>query len=400
MDHLLPYLDILNDKQQEMVDLVIRLCNQNSGTLNLDGLNEVREMLVQQYKSLDGEIKIIDIPPLSTITDEGEPNQQRLGNAIQIIKRGEIRPRILLCIHMDTVYALNDAFQNCRWIDETTLNGPGVADAKGGLVVMLWVLKTLEASPFADKVGWEVIMNSDEELGSPGSVQFLKDRAGQADIGLLFEPTLADGTLISWRKGAGNFDFVVRGRSAHSGREFEKGRNAIVALSKLLVDVDILNTDSDVTYNAGKVSGGRALNMVPEVAVGRVNVRVKTAEQREQVEQQFQRLLDKYNQLDGISVEMFGEFRSAPKVLDDETQQLQQRIEICGQALGIDVKWRGTGGSCDGNKFAAAGLTNIDTLGPQGGNIHSSDEYLLVDSLVPRAKLAALVLLSYASDVA
>ena len=396
---LISHLDGVSQRHDSMVQLVQQLCNLNSGTFHLEGLAEVREVLANEYQALGGELTIHEVPPVTSVTDRGEIVSEQLGRLIHVVKRPERRPRVLLCIHMDTVYAIDHPFQACHWIDDKTLGGPGVADAKGGLVVMLEALRAFEASPLAERMGWEVVINADEEIGSPGSSEFLQARAREADVGLLFEPSLPDGTLVSWRKGSGNFDFVVRGRSAHSGREFEKGRNAIVALSRLLLDIDALNTDPEVTLNAGKVVGGQALNMVPDLAVGRVNVRVKTVEQQKQVEQEFAKLVEKYQAYDGIQVECHGEFRSSPKVIDEGTAALQQRIEQCGQQLGIEIGWRGTGGCSDGNKFAAVGLSCIDTLGPQGGNIHSSDEFLLVDSLVPRAKLVALIMLSMAAEL-
>jgi glutamate carboxypeptidase len=257
---------------------------------------------------------------------------------------------------------------------------------------MLNALLAFEQSPLAQKVGWQVIINPDEELGSPGSSELLQAAATAADWGLLFEPTLPDGTLVSWRKGSGNFTFVVHGKAVHSGRDFAAGRNAVVAMSRLMTEIHALNTDSEITYNVGRVSGGGALNIVPDLAIGRVNVRVRTVEQQQLVEREFQRLVTAANQADGIRVELFGSFTSPPKVLNERTGRLQQLIESCGAELGIPIKWQGSGGASDGNKFAAAGLPNIDSLGPMGGEIHSSREFLLVDSLVPRTQLVTAVL--------
>jgi glutamate carboxypeptidase len=302
----------------------------------------------------------------------------------------------MLCIHMDTVYPKEDAFQVCRMTEGGQLNGPGVADAKGGLVVMLYALKALEQSPLAGKIGWEVIINADEEVGSPGSGKLIRARASHCNFGLLFEPALPGGHLVSWRKGSGDFTFVVRGKSAHSGRDFNQGRNAIVALARLLDEIDKLNGEPDVTLNVGRISGGGALNRVPDLAVGRVNVRVKDLEEQNGVEIDFEDLVKKYSQLDGISVEMHGGFTSPPKPDDDHAIALQQRIAQCGAALGMEFEFKGTGGACDGNKFAAAGLVNVDSMGPCGGNIHSDKEFLIPESLVPRTKLTALTLLSLA----
>ncbi len=381
-----------------MLQLVEELCNLNSGTFNLDGLDQVKQRLIGEFKSLGGEIELIDSNPMLVVDDNGNQVRQQLGQMIHVSKWPKASKKVLLCIHMDTVYPVDHAFQKCKMLDNGRLNGPGVADAKGGIVVLLAALKALEDSPLAGKIGWEVLLNADEEIGSPGSIDFIKQLAGRCDFGMLYEPALPDGTLVSWRKGSGNFSFVVRGKAAHAGREFEKGRNAIVAVSRLIDEIANLNTDPEVTFNAGRISGGGPLNVVPDLAIGRVNVRVKTTQQQAEVESKFTDLLEKFNQLDGISVELIGEFRSPPKPLCPDTEKLQHRIESVGEALDLPVQWRGTGGASDGNKFAAAGLPNVDTLGVRGGSIHSNDEYLIPESLVERAKLSALILLSYAGE--
>ena len=392
---LLKQTQWLVDCHQEMLDLVIELCNTNSGTFNLNGLQKVANILEREYSQLDGKLSIRSVDTLKDVDETGVEIERPLGNLIHIVKRPELRPRVLLCIHMDTVYSENSSFQTCVAQPDGTINGPGVADAKGGLVVMLYALLALERSKLAESIGWEVIINPDEELGSPGSASFLAERASQADVGLLFEPTLPDGTRVSTRKGVGNFSFVVKGRSAHSGREFQKGRNAIVACCELMSQIDQLNRSPEITYNVGRFNGGAALNVVPDTAVGRVNVRVETLQQQIEVEKRFSELLRSFNQKDGINVHMLGQFTSPPKEMTDQLGSLQARIEHCAAILGEKCSWRSTGGASDGNKFAAVGLANVDTLGPKGGNIHSDKEFLEPESLVSAARLAALTLLSF-----
>ncbi|WP_162273877.1 hydrolase [Mariniblastus fucicola] len=395
--HAVESLQWLDDKQDSMLNLIVELCDINSGTFNLAGIQKVRERLIEEFSTLGGELEVVESEPWMTVDDRGVSEEGKSGPILHVTKWPEAETKVMLCIHMDTVYGPDSSFQKCVTRQDGTVNGPGVIDAKGGIVVMLNALKTLEASSLAGKIGWEVILNSDEEIGSRGSDTFIRSRAGHCVAGLLFEPSLPDGTLVSWRKGSGNFAFIVRGRSAHTGRDFAKGRNALAALSRLCVEIDELNTDPDITYNVGRINGGGALNAVPDLAVGRVNVRVVDTDQQKQVEEKFASLVAKYNEADGISVEMSGEFSSPPKPIDDGVRQMQSRIESCGEALGMEIKWRGTGGASDGNRFAAAGLPNIDTLGPCGDHIHSDQEFLIPESLVPRAKLAALVLMSFAA---
>ena len=391
-------LDWLNGQGDAMLQLVENLANINSGTFNLDGLKEVADCLTAEFNKLDGELSISESRPQLSINSAGKSEQQTLGDIIHISKRPQAKKKILLCIHMDTVYAQDHPFQKCQWLENGNLNGPGVADAKGGLVVMLYALLAFEKSPLAKNIGWEVLINPDEEIGSPGSVHLINEIAQRCSAGLLFEPALPDGTLVSWRKGSGNFTFVAKGKAAHSGREFEKGRNAIVAMAKLMGAIDQLNSTPEITYNVGNFQGGGALNVVPDLAIGRVNVRIKSVEQQNRVEQQFSDLVKVANQADGIFIEMHGQFSSPPKPMSPGVADLQLRINQCAKLLDTEINWRGTGGASDGNKFAAAGLPNIDTLGPRGGDIHSMDEYLIPESLVPSAKLVTLILLSFANE--
>lgn len=399
IDSFVADLDRLDNCQEQMQDLLVRICNMNSGTMNVAGVKEVATTLQREFEVLGGESRLVDVPPLEMIDDSGQSIKSPLGPALHIVKRPNVRPRVILCIHTDTVYPINHDFQACSDVNDGRINGPGVADAKGGIVVMLYALKALEQSRLAEKIGWEVILNPDEELGSPGSEAFLKSRATEADFGMLFEPALPDGTMVSSRKGTGNFTFVFRGKAAHSGREFEKGRNAIVACCRMMDRIHQLNTVSDITLNVGRISGGGPLNIVPDLAVGRVNVRVASVGQQFKITKKLESLVNEFNGKNDISVQMTGRFTSPPKQISDETASLQNVIERCGDALNIDVGWRATGGASDGNKFAAAGLPNIDTFGVRGGDIHSRNEFVILDSLVPRAKLAALTLMALAANI-
>ena len=400
MNQLLPYLTLLDDRQDAMLKQVIQLCDINSGTRNLTGLALVKEKLVEMFQCLGGELQLVDSVPEALLSVQGEQVDSPLGQSIHLVKRPGAEHKVLLCIHMDTVYQHDNLFQRCKLRDDGTLNGPGVADAKGGIVVMLHALQALEASPLAQHIGWEVLLNPDEEIGSPGSRPLIDSVAKRCDFGLLFEPALGDSQLVSWRKGSGNFSLLVRGRSAHAGRAFAEGRNALVAAAKVAQAISDLNTDPEVTFNVARIDGGSPMNVVPDLAIVRANVRVRTADEQGAVEQQLESIAQTFSQQDGIEVSLHGEFRSPPKPITPEMETVMQRIEKCGSAVGIDIQWSGTGGASDGNKFAAAGLPNIDSMGPCGGRIHSDEEFLIVDSLVPRAKLSGLVLLDFANQVA
>src|SRR4029078_9475482 len=179
---------------------------------------------------------------------------------------------------MDTVYAADHPFQATRWLEDGVLNGPGVADMKGGLAVMVAPPKGVEACPDTHRLGSEGVSHSDEEVGSPASAALLASAAQGKRAALTYEPAaLPDGTLAGARPGSGNFAFVVRGRSAHAGRNPEDGRNALTAAADLALRLEALRRDG-LTVNASRIEGGGPSNVVPDLAILRANLRPRTPE--------------------------------------------------------------------------------------------------------------------------
>ncbi len=397
-DRYAPYLDWIDEQHDALVEELIALSRINSGSHHLAGLERMRARLEKSFAVLGGETESLDLAPMEVVGESGEVEALPLGRALRIVKRPRAQHRVFLCGHMDTVFGAEHPFQDTAWRDGGTLVGPGVADLKGGLLVMRTALEALERSPWAEAVGWEVLLNPDEEIGSSGSAPLLEAAARRNHIGLVYEPALPDGTLAGARKGSGNFTFVVRGRAAHAGREHHLGRNAVAALSRLIAAVDALNGQRPgATFNPARVQGGGALNIVPELAVGHLNVRVQSAQEQAWVEEALAGLRARFDAEDGIRVTLHGGFSRPPKILTPANLALFEMIRECGDALGVPIDWQPTGGCCDGNNLAAAGLPNVDTLGVRGGGIHTSEEFVVVESLTERARLSALLLMRLAA---
>lgn len=392
-------IDALAARQAAMVDFTIELANINSGSLNAEGVNHVGERLVAAAEDLGAQLRRVPSAPYRVINDKGQWRESPLGDAFILSKHPEATRRILLAGHLDTVFPKDSHFQTCRWLDKNTLNGPGVADLKGGLVLMFEALRVLENSPYAGDIGWDVLLNPDEEIGSPSSATLFVELAQYCQIGMIYEPCMPNGHLAGDRKGSGNFSLVCEGIAAHAGREHHLGRNAIRALCDAMIAIDDLNGRwPGVTLNPGYLHGGGALNIVPDNAVGKFNVRVATDREMHEVEAALTQIVALINQRDGITLTLHGGFGRPPKVIAGKQEQLYQLAQQCGRQLGLELAWHPTGGCCDGNNLAAAGVVNIDTLGIQGGNIHSDKEYLLADAFVPRAQLSAMLLLSLAQQ--
>jgi glutamate carboxypeptidase len=393
-----PYVGWIDEQRDVMRRRVTDWANVNSGTGNLTGLERLAADIRREFAGLNGVIEEHPLRPAESVGDGGEVVRVPLGSAIRIRKRPHVALRVFLGIHLDTVYPPGHPFQAVRQLDGNTLRGPGVLDAKGGLAVMLTALEALERSPFATGIGWDVLLNPDEEIGSVGSAPLLARAAGDNHVGLVFEPALAGGALADRRRGVGNFTVVVRGRAAHAGRDFEHGRNAVVAAAELAVALHALNgATPGVTVNVGRLEGGGPANVVPELAVCRLNVRTSLPADEDVIRRELERILASIAHRDGITVELHGGFTSPPKIPDGPTRTLMSHVTACGNDLGLPIEWRASGGACDGNKLAAAGLPTVDSLGPRGGDMHSPTEYLLIDSLTERAKLAALLLMKLAS---
>jgi glutamate carboxypeptidase len=378
--------------------LVADWANINSGSYHLEGLKRCTAAVAREFAGLGGETRWIDLPAHQVMDGSGQLIERPLGQAVRITKRPGASRRVLLAIHVDTVYGPDDPFQKVWQADRNTLRGPGVVDAKGGLAVMLAALEAFERSAVAERVGWTVVINPDEELGSPGSASLFESLAKEHSIGLLFEPAMPDGALVGARKGSGSFTAVMHGRSAHAGRDPQVGRNAIHALAEFIVRLGELNAPAGgVTINVGRVEGGGAVNVVPDRALCRFNVRVVSPADQRTVEARIEQLAQEFSARGGYRLDVHGSFTAPPKVLDAPARRLLEQVVGCGRELGLDLKWRDSGGTCDGNRLAAAGLPNVDSLGPRGGALHSPDEFLLLDSLTERAKLSALLLMKLAA---
>ncbi len=391
------------DTQRDvMLRRVTDWSNINSFTGNVAGLGRMADVLAEALGELGAPVERIAVRPAEEIDAAGRVVHSPLGDALRLVKRPNAPLRAFLCIHYDTVYPASHPFQITQRLDENTLRGPGVADAKGGLAIMLTALAALERSPHAASIGWEVLINPDEEIGSPGSEPLFAEAARRNHLGLLFEPALPGGALVDRRRGVGNFTIIVHGRSAHAGRDFANGRNAVVALAELIGRIHGLNEQLlGMTINVGRFEGGGATNVVPDLAIARVNARTAVPEDEPRLRDALERLIAETNASDGITVELHGRFSSPTKIPDGATDRLMRHIETCGADLNIPIAWGASGGASDGNKLAAAGLPNIDSFGPRGGKIHSSEEHIDIDSLTERAKLTALLLLKLASgDIA
>lgn len=393
-------LGFLEQNKSAMLDLTIKLADINSGSFNIVGVQKIAEVLKQEMADLNCEHVAMPVSVHKIINEKAEIQEFSLGDVLRFWKRPEAPIQVLLVGHMDTVFSPVNKFQTTGLTGGDILNGPGVADMKGGLVILLWALKAFEQLPEAENLGWEVIFNADEEIGSPGSAEILALRAKKHNVGLIFEPSIDDaGTLAGDLKGKGNFTFIMRGKAAHAGRNFNDGLNAICKMTDIISKVNALNGQRDgVTINVGFIHGGEVVNVVPDCCVCRLDVRVPRSTDADWVQHHLNAIVQTFNIDTGYKLELHGSFGRKPKILDAQMEKLYRLVQMAGKEIGQDITWQPSGGCSDGNNLAAAGLPNVDTLGVRGGRIHSEQEYMFVPSLVERAQLVTNVLVSLSKN--
>ncbi len=367
----------------------------NSGTGNLKGLADVAGTLADAFAALPGEVRLVRPDAVESMDATGQVHAIERGDHLHVQVRPEAPVQLLLTGHMDTVFPADHRFQSLRWREDGVLNGPGTADMKGGISVILAALNAVEASPLRDRIGYDVLINSDEETGSQASAALIANLAKGKMAALTYEPALPDGTLAGARPGSGNFSIQLHGKAAHAGRNPEDGRNALIAAAGLALKLNSLRRPG-LKVNPAKIDGGGPNNIVPDMAILRVNLRPDTPEDMALAEIALRDAIAAICAEHDVHARTHGGFNRPPKPIDAGAQALFGIVRECGAALGLDLSMRATGGVCDGNNIAACGVPVIDTMGPRGGAIHSEDEFLIVGSLSERAQLSALTILRIA----
>jgi glutamate carboxypeptidase len=383
---------------EPMLDQVLAWSAVNSGSKNLGGLERMADLLTDAFAALPGTLRLERAEPVEAVDSAGGAIKLEHGRHLHLTVRPTAPVQLLFTGHMDTVFAIDHAFQETRWLEDGVLNGPGVADMKGGIAVMLAALKAIEKSPHADRIGYEVVINSDEEVGSLSSAPLLARAAAEKRAALTYEPAaLPDGTLAGARPGSGNFAIVVHGRSAHAGRNPEEGRNALLAAADLALKLGALKRDG-LSVNPSRIEGGSPSNVVPDLAVLRVNLRPRTPEIEAEAKVAIDQVIAATAAEHDVKIEVSGGFGRPPKPLTREAEALFNLVKQAGSDLGQAIAWQPSGGVCDGNNIAACGVPVVDTMGVRGGKIHSMEEFLIVESLAERAALSALTILRLAGS--
>lgn len=393
-----PYLRWIEEQLPHSLSLLKSWANTNSYTNNLEGLAIQLSLLKEEFSKLGGKQQVLSLPPRIVVDKEGKLSKIPVGQALTIRKRPEAPIQVLLAGHMDTVYPPSSSFQTVIETNTQSWVGPGVTDMKGGLIVLYTALATLERTPFAHQIGWEVIINPDEEVGSVSSESLFLEAAQRHQVGLIFEPAFHDGYFVRSRKGSANYTIVTQGQAAHAGRDFSQGKSAIYALAHFIQELEKFNDpELGLNVNVGFIQGGGPVNIVPDFALCKINIRSCEAAKMQTFQRTLEGIAHSCMTREGIRFGITQETFRLPKPFDQKTEQLFNQIAQVADELQIPFQWRDSGGVCDGNILSHAGLATIDSLGVVGGHLHTHAEYIDLYSLTQRAQLTALYLMKLAT---
>ncbi|MCA1033676.1 MULTISPECIES: M20 family metallopeptidase [Bacillaceae] len=365
----------IRSRQGEMLELIERLVNIDSGSHNKEGVDRVGSILKEEYERLGFLVQV----------DE----QEKYGNNLIIRHKNAIDPKIILVAHMDTVFPDGTAAKRPFRIEGNRALGPGVADMKSSQAELLYALKALIASGTKGYENVLIVLNTDEEIGSPASKKLIIGQAAGKEYALIMEPARKDGSLVSSRRGGGRYKVIVKGRAAHSGIEPEKGRSAIEELAHKIIQLHELNDhEKGISVNVGLIEGGSAVNTVSPSAVAHVDIRITDMEQARFLQEKIEEICS-HTDVPGTRVEVKGRISRPPMEKNEQNESLLHVIQEVGKEIGLEVSDTATGGGSDASFTSANGVATVDGLGPVGGNAHSENEYVEIPTLAERTLLLA-----------
>jgi len=362
-------------REAEMLALLERLVNIDSGTYLKEGVNQIANIIVPKLHELGFEVE--QLP------------QTDFGDHLLARKEGTSMKRLLCIGHMDTVFPEGEAKRRPFRIDVDKAYGPGVLDMKGGIVVLLYSLYALmKADPsLYQTLNLTLLFNSEEEILSPTSTPYVIREAQAADTVCVFEPARPEGQVVIKRKGAGKYYLTVHGKAAHAGSQPEMGISAIEELARTILELHALNDFEDgLTVNVGVITGGTRPNIIAEKAHAEIDIRAVDQAQVDRIQKELNRICRPHR--DGIRMELKGGITFPPMLKTERSLGLLRLLQEAGREVGLDIDEMFTGGGSDGN-HASHYAPTLDGLGPQGTGTHSPDETLIVPTLLERSKVFA-----------
>jgi glutamate carboxypeptidase len=375
-------LDWLASQRDAMLDLVRALVDIDSGSYDKAGVDAVGARLRAFLSAHDIASSVI--------------GNDRFGDAIRAqvdnVAGGAANAPVLLLGHRDTVFPAGEAGRRPFYIVDGHGLGPGCCDMKAGVVTNAFVLAALARFAAAPSPV-TALFTADEEIGSPSSKALIKETARTARAVFNSEPGRPGGGVVTGRKGGKFMRIEVIGKAAHAGNNLADGISAIEELARKIVKLHALtDLPNGISCNVGTIAGGQTVNTVAPHATAELDLRFIHLEEGERTLAAIEAIVAEAN-VPGTraSLEITGEFE--PLVASDASRRLFEHYAACARSLGQTAEGVFAGGCADSGFAASVGAPTICAVGPIGGRAHSPEEYLEVDSIVPRAQALALAIM-------
>jgi glutamate carboxypeptidase len=367
---------LMDDYLEDLKNIV----NIDSGTFTKAGIDRVGAYLQKRFQAFGFSTRF--------------ERQEEYGDHLVATHAGKSQhgPRIVLIGHIDTVFPEGEVERRPFSISQRDgmhiAMGPGVLDMKSGVLIGMYALRLLIEGQEANYSSVTFICNSDEEIGSPSSRPLIQELARQADAVLVLEPGRAKETIVSSRKGCGQYRVEVHGVPAHAGVEPDRGRNAILELSYQVQKMQALNgTIPGATLSVGIIRGGDRTNVVPDYAYFDMDVRTADQASHKALEAAM-RQVTYQNKLNGTRITLSGSMLCLPFERNKRNAHLVELAKEAGSELGLKIQDAGSGGASDANTTSAMGVPTLDGLGAGGGLAHNPGEFIELDYLPVRVALA------------
>ncbi|MBV9889765.1 MAG: M20/M25/M40 family metallo-hydrolase [Rhizobacter sp.] len=313
--------------------------------------------------------------------------------------------KLMLIAHMDTVYPEGTLATQPYHRDGNKLYGPGIADDKGGIAVVLHALAILKDAGWRDYAQLTVLFNQDEEIGSTGSGETIARLASEHDVVFSCEPTSAKAVtrnegLLLGAAGAGVVTMEVAGRSAHAGAAPELGRNALIELAYQLQQTrDVAKSIPGVQLNWTRAQAGVVDNQIPEKATARGDVRITAPGAAEKLMTALQEKVGAAHLVPDTQTTLSMQIGRPPYVANERSRAFAKQAQaIYGELDGRELTLVAmVGAATDAGYAAQSGRPIvIESFGLAGAGYHARDEYIEVDSIAPRLYLMMRMLQSAA----
>ncbi len=364
---------MINAWEEEQLDFLISLCEQNSYTFYKRGVDKVSELVLTKLETLFPLHKVVE--------------QEETGNH-HVLKTKKSNKAVYLLGHTDTVFPPDHPFQTCRREGEW-LVGPGTADMKGGLAVLVYALKAIDQAVGLESMDVALILGGDEENGSVTSQEIYEEERKNAQMCLVAECGGPNGEIVVSRNGKAGGRVECLGKERHVGSSTEEKASALLELAHKVIAFESLNnTFPGVRVNVGCIEGGLGPGTIPGKASFLFDLRWEKEEYRPILLEKIQEIVSQcFNPLCSCSFELLNSRPSMPP--SQQSKKLLSRLEGIAEELGQKFSSEHRKGTSDGNYFGAMGVPTLDGFGPVGISDHTPEERILLKSLKERTALLA-----------